>query len=195
MALDVLHKTLLYAVALLLAKHSVGLKRRRILPKFYFVGYVRISWRHHTPWNVTLILNLGRVTQITLPNNKWLQSTLESKHTIKIKRCIVSPKGHLPPYSDFKMSLIWTSLSRVRNAERKGCCHNRQKENKLINEKFAWNEKQYFATQYEYTDYIIITRCLTTNSCCVWFILIKNRCNIASSVNFIFTVPCIVTLY
>ena len=36
MALDVLHKMLLYAVALLVTKPSVGLKRRRILSKILF---------------------------------------------------------------------------------------------------------------------------------------------------------------
>lgn len=36
MALDVLHQMLIYAEALLIAKHSVGLKRRRILSKILF---------------------------------------------------------------------------------------------------------------------------------------------------------------
>jgi hypothetical protein len=36
MALDVLHKMLLYAVDLLVAKPSVELKRRRILSKILF---------------------------------------------------------------------------------------------------------------------------------------------------------------
>jgi len=107
MALDVLHKMLLYAVTLLVAKHSVVLKRRRIFSKILFRGlrknFVTSPYilKRHTHFE----LRPG-VTQITLLNNKCLQSTLESKHTIKIKRCIVSPKGYLSPYSDFKMSRI-----------------------------------------------------------------------------------------
>jgi hypothetical protein len=145
MVLDVLHKMVSYAVALLVAKHSVGLKRRHILSKILFWGLRKnfVTSPYFLKRHAHFELRPG-VTQITLPNNKCLQSTLESKHTVKIKRCIVSPKGYLSPYSDFKkMALIWTSLSRVRNTERKGCSHSRQKENKLINEKFAWNEKHY----------------------------------------------------
>jgi hypothetical protein len=104
MALYVLHKMLLHAVALLVAKQSGELKRRRILSKILFGGlrknFVTSPYflKRHTHYE----LRPG-VTQITLPNNKYLQSTLESKHAIKIKRCIVSPKGYLSPYSDFKM--------------------------------------------------------------------------------------------
>jgi hypothetical protein len=36
MALDVLYKMLLYAATLLVAKHSVGLKTRRIVSKILF---------------------------------------------------------------------------------------------------------------------------------------------------------------
>jgi hypothetical protein len=168
-------------VALLVAKHSVGLKRRRISSKILFwelrKNFVASPYflKRHTLFE----LRTG-VTQITLPNNKCVQSTLEGKHTIKIKQCIVSPKEYLSPYSDFKMSLIWTSLSRVRNTKRKSYCHSREKENKIINEKCAWNEKHYFSRQY--TNHIIITRCLTSNGYCVWFLLINNSCNTASSV-------------
>lgn len=145
MALDVLHQMLIYAEALLIVKHSVGLKS-------YFEGCVRISWRHH-PFlkrHIHFELTPG-MTQITLPNNKCLQSTLESKHTIKIKRFTVPPKGYcLPPYSDFKKtSLIWTSLPRVRNKNRKGLLSQQAAgKHKLINEKLAWNEKHYFARQH-----------------------------------------------
>jgi len=55
------------------------------------------------------------VTQIALSNNKCLQSTLESKHTVKIKRCIVSPEGHLSPYSDFKKKSLTCEKHRTKN--------------------------------------------------------------------------------
>jgi len=81
MALDVLHKMLLYAVALLVTKPSVGLKRRRILSKILFWGlrknFVTSPYflKRHTHFEPR-----PGVTKITLPNNKCLQSTLESKH-------------------------------------------------------------------------------------------------------------------
>jgi len=43
MALDVLHKTLLYAVTLLVAKHPEGSREGVFYLKSYLEGYVKIS--------------------------------------------------------------------------------------------------------------------------------------------------------
>ena len=139
--------------------------------KSYFEGYVRISWRHYTSWNVTLILNLGPAWRrlhcqiINVYSPRWKVNTLSKSNDVLsnlkgiCRRILISrwcPSLELHCH-------VWE----IQNE--KDCCHSRQKENKLINEKFAWNEKHYFVRQY--TNHIIITRCLTANGCCVWFLL------------------------